>query len=102
MIAKRRLDIEAPFRHLLQPAPHQVQVMTPAVDIAQVREVRACVALADHPFGFVVAVAVTVTFCEGVKPCAEPSPEKYLPPLSAAKLSSWVARLRRSDFIAAT
>jgi hypothetical protein len=31
--------------------------------------------------GGVVAatVAATVTFCEGVKPCEEPSPEKYAP-----------------------
>lgn len=54
----------------------QVQVITPAEDIAQVLVVSACVAAADQPLGLVVAVAVTVTFCEGVNPTAEPSPEK--------------------------
>src|SRR6267143_1157429 len=48
------------------------------------------------------AVANTVTSLEGVKPCAAPLPEKYAPLLSAAYCSSYVARLRRSDFIAAT
>src|SRR6267378_7447255 len=48
------------------------------------------------------AVASTVTSLEGVKPCAPPLPEKYAPLLSAANCSSYVARLRRSDFIAAT
>src|ERR1700687_435354 len=63
----------------------------------------ACVAVAVHEGGGpTTAVAVTVTDAEGVKPWAEPSPEKYAPLLSAAYCSSYVARLRRSDFIAAT
>ena len=45
---------------------------------------------------------MTVTFCEGEKPWAEPLPEKYTPELSAAYDSSYVARLRRSAFIDAT
>src|SRR6202521_3829855 len=64
---------------------------------------RACTAVAVYEGGGPVpAVAVTVTRVEGVKPWAEPLPEKYAPLLSAAYCSSYVARLRRSDFIAAT
>src|SRR6202165_1721971 len=63
----------------------------------------ACEARAVHAGGGpVTAVAVTVTSFEGLKPWAIPSPEKYAPLLSAAYCSSNVARLRRSDFIAAT
>src|ERR1700694_541689 len=63
----------------------------------------ACVAFAVHAGGGpATAVAVTVTSFEGPKPCAAPLPEKYAPLLSAAYCSSYVARLRRSDFIAAT
>src|SRR5439155_21232734 len=51
-------------------------------------------------------VAVIVTFCDGVKPLSGAAlvavPAKYAPLLSAAYCSSYVARLRRSDFIAAT
>src|SRR5881275_611496 len=51
-------------------------------------------------------VTVIVTFWDGLKPCrvaAEVAvPPKYAPLLSAAYCSSYVARLRRSDFIAAT
>ncbi len=54
----------------------QVQVITPAEDMAHVLAVSACDAAADQPFGLVVAVAVTVTFWEGVNPTADPSPEK--------------------------
>src|SRR6202521_5476062 len=63
----------------------------------------ACTAVAVHEGGGPVsAVAVTVTSFEGLKPWVTPLPEKYAPLLSAAYCSSYVARLRRSDFIAAT
>src|SRR4029079_11193977 len=55
--------------------------------------------------GPATAVTTTVTFCEGEKPWSGADdvavPEKYAPPLSAAYCSSYVAMLRRSDFIAA-
>jgi hypothetical protein len=64
---------------------YQVQVMRPFADEEQVFEVSECVAAAVHEAGGpATAVAVTVTFCEGEKPCAEPLPEKYTPELSAA------------------
>src|SRR5688500_3659354 len=63
----------------------QVQVIRPLADEAQVFAVRVCEADAVHVAGGpATAVAVTVTFCEGEKPCAEPLPEKYVPELSAA------------------
>jgi hypothetical protein len=77
--------------------------MRPFAEDAQVFEVSVCEAVAVHVAGGpATAVAVTVTFCEGEKPWAEPLPEKYAPDESAAKLSSYVARLRRSAFIDAT
>jgi hypothetical protein len=80
-----------------------VQVIKPAADEEQVFVVSVCDAFAVHVAGGpVTAVAVTVTFAEGEKPWADPFPEKYTPELSAAKLSSYVARLRRSAFIDAT
>jgi hypothetical protein len=67
----------------------QVQVMRPFADDEQVLEVSECVAAAVQLAGGpVTAVAVTVTFCEGEKPCADPLPEKYTPELSAAYDSS--------------
>ena len=52
------------------------------------------------------ATAVTVTFCDGTNPWTGDefvaTPPKYLPLLSAAYCSSYVARLRRSDVIVAT
>src|SRR5436853_3863797 len=72
-------------------------------ELSQVLADCACFAVAVQVGGFVVdGKAATVTFCEGVKPCVVPSPAKYAPLLSAAYCSSYVARLRRSDFIAAT
>ena len=51
--------------------------MRPFADELQVFDVSVCVAVAVHVAGGpATAVAVTVTFCEGVKPCAEPLPEK--------------------------
>src|ERR1700693_226684 len=79
--------------------------MTPGVVTpeSQAFAERACEAVAVHEGGGpTTAVAVTVTSFEGPKPCAKPLPEKYAPLLSAAYCSSNVARLRRSDFIAAT
>src|SRR3954447_17424579 len=66
-----------------------------------------CVAVALHEGGGpATLVTTTVTFCEGLKPCSGAAevavPPKYAPPLSAAYCSSYVAILRRSDFIAAT
>src|SRR6202165_4908628 len=94
-------------------APHSIsqlradytQVITPAAVTPESHffAERACVAVAVHEGGGpVTAVAVTVTLAEGLKPWVEPLPEKYAPLLSAAYCSSYVARLRRSDFIAAT
>ena len=63
----------------------QVQVMRPAAEEAQVFAVSVWLAAACHEAGGpATAVAVTVTFCEGEKPCADPFPEKYVPELSAA------------------
>jgi hypothetical protein len=72
---------EAPFcfcsaQLAVRKAQHQVHVIRPAPDIAHVLVVSECVADADHAFGLVVAVAVTVTFCDGVKPAPDPLPEK--------------------------
>src|SRR6185503_18873119 len=66
-----------------------------------------CVAVALHEGGGPATfTTTTVTFCDGLKPwrgAAEVAvPPKYAPPLSAAYCSSYVAMLRRSDFIAAT
>src|SRR3979411_2802088 len=81
---------------------HQLQTMAPVV-LLQVLADCACVAVAVQVGGLPVdGKALTVTFWEGVKPCVPPLPEKYAPLLSAAYCSSNVARLRRSDFIAAT
>ena len=56
---------------------YQVQVINPLADELHVFDVSECDALAVHEAGGpVTAVAVTVTFCEGEKPCAEPLPEK--------------------------
>ena len=64
---------------------HQVQVIKPLTEDEQVLVVSVCDATADHPAGGPeTAVAVIVTFCDGVKPCAVPFPEKYVPALSAA------------------
>jgi len=66
-----------------------VQTIKPFAEEEHVFAVNVCVAAAVQPAGGpTIAVAVTVTFCEGVKPCAAPLPEKYTPALSAAKLSS--------------
>ena len=63
----------------------QVQVIRPFAEELQVFEVSVCDAAAVHVAGGpATAVAVTVTFCEGEKPWAEPFPEKYVPELSAA------------------
>src|SRR3954463_9938265 len=66
-----------------------------------------CVAVALHEGGGPATfTTTTVTFCDGLKPCSGAAevavPPKYAPPLSAAYCSSYVAMLRRSDFIAAT
>ena len=59
------------------PEKYQVQVIKPLADELQVFDVSECDALAVHEAGGpVTAVAVTVTFCEGEKPCAVPLPEK--------------------------
>src|SRR6267378_8056816 len=98
----------APFdapHSLSQPQRGYKQVITPGAVTPESHffAERACVAVAVHEGGGPTsAVAATVTSFEGVKPWAEPSPEKYAPLLSAAYCSSYVARLRRSDFIAAT
>src|SRR6202171_3962964 len=82
--------------------PNQVQTIAP-LELSQTLADCECDAVAVQVGGVVAAaVAATVTFCEGVKPCVEPLPVKYAPLLSAAYCSSYVARLRRSDFIAAT
>ena len=79
--------------------------MSPAAEMPQVLLVRVWLAEADQAAGGpVTAAAVTVTFCDALNPCTAVAPVavplKYSPELSAAKLSSYVARLRRSDFIA--
>ncbi len=62
-----------------------MQVIRPFADELHVFVVSVCVAFAVHDGGGpATAVAVTVTFCEGEKPCANPLPEKYAPELSAA------------------
>ena len=64
---------------------NQVQVIRPFADELQVFVVSVCVAFAVQVAGGpATAVAVTVTFCEGEKPWADPLPEKYTPELSAA------------------
>ena len=64
---------------------NQVQLIKPLIEELQVFVVSVCVATAVQPAGGpATAVAVTVTFCDGVKPCAVPAPEKYAPALSAA------------------
>src|SRR2546423_6677302 len=79
----------------------------PPLVISQVFADCECVAVAlQDGGGPATAVTTIVTFCEGVKPCSGAAivavPEKYAPLLSAAYCSSYVATLRRSDFIAAT
>ena len=85
---------------------NQVQVITPPI-IEHVFADCVCVAVALHEGGGpATPVTTIVTFCEGVKPWRGAAivavPEKYAPLLSAAYCSSYVATLRRSDFIAAT
>src|SRR4051812_47145737 len=82
--------------------------MMPSAEDEQVLPVDACAAVALQlaaPLAVVASDAVTVTFCEVRKPCTGDVdvavPAKYVPAESAAKLSSYVARLRRSAFIAA-
>ena len=59
--------------------------MRPFADELQVLAVSECEAAAVQLAGGpATAVAVTVTFCEGEKPWADPLPEKYTPELSAA------------------
>jgi hypothetical protein len=56
---------------------HQVQLIRPFADELQVFVVSECDATAVQPAGGpAIAVAVIVTFCDAVKPCAEPLPEK--------------------------
>src|SRR6202521_463091 len=101
---KSRASFDAPLSSD-QVRSNYTQVITPAVVTpeSQAFAERACEAVAVHAGGGpTTAVAVTVTSFDGLKPCAEPLPEKYAPLLSAAYCSSYVARLRRSDFIAAT
>src|SRR3954471_13618159 len=85
---------------------HQVQTIVP-VELSQVFADCECEAVADHVWGGPATIAaLMVTFCDGVKPLRGvvlvALPAKYAPLLSAAYCSSYVARLRRSDFIAAT
>ena len=55
----------------------QVQLIRPFAEALQVFAVSVCEATADQLAGGpATAVAVIVTFCDGVKPCAEPLPEK--------------------------
>jgi hypothetical protein len=62
-----------------------VQLIKPLIEELQVFVVSVCVATAVQPAGGpATAVAVTDTFCDGVKPCADPLPEKYEPAESAA------------------
>ena len=62
-----------------------MQVIRPFADEEQVFAVSVWVACAVQLAGGpATAVNVTDTFCEGVKPCAVPLPEKYDPALSAA------------------
>ena len=64
---------------------NQVQVIKPFAEELQVFAVNVWVASAVQPAGGpATAVNVTDTFCDGVKPCAVPLPEKYAPALSAA------------------
>lgn len=72
---KKKERLSALFSSSSEPLRH-VQVITPELDMLHVFEVSACVAAADQPLGLVVAVAVTLTFCDGTNPTAEPSPEK--------------------------
>src|SRR3954469_22708259 len=106
---KNGASLDAPFLLKAIASPNQVQVMTPAVVTpeSQAFAERACEAVAVHEGGGpVTAVAMIVTSFEGVKPLRAAAfvavPEKYAPLLSAAYCSSYVARLRRSDFMAAT
>jgi len=64
---------------------YQVQLIKPFAEELQVFAVSVCVATAVQLAGGpATAVNVTDTFCDGVKPCAVPAPEKYAPALSAA------------------
>ena len=55
----------------------QVQLIKPLAEALQVFAVSVWLATADQlAGGLATAVAVIVTFCDGVKPCAEPLPEK--------------------------
>jgi hypothetical protein len=89
-VCRRIPDVKKPcrlrqgFYHHLGKG-YQVQVMRPSDDELQVFDVSECVATAVQVAGGpATAVAVTVTFCEGRKPWAEPLPVKYWPELSAA------------------
>src|SRR6476659_9018163 len=82
---------------------NQVQTIVP-VELSQVLADCEWTAVADQVCGGPATVtAVIVTFCDGVKPLSGDAivavPAKYAPLLSAAYCSSYVARLRRSDFI---
>ena len=82
---KRPADIQSAGPSFPLKTADQVQVIRPLTEEAHVLVVSVCDAVADHPAGGpATAVAVTVTFCDGVKPWAEPLPEKYVPALSAA------------------
>src|SRR3954465_15741490 len=85
---------------------HQVQTIAP-VELSQVLADCEWVDVALHDCGGPATItAGIVPFCEGVNPFSGATlvavPAKYAPLLSAAYCSSYVARLRRSDFIAAT
>jgi hypothetical protein len=81
--AKRPSQSRGPF--FLLNAHNQVQVIRPFAEELQVFAVSVWVAVATQLAGGpATAVNVTDTFCDGVKPCAVPLPEKYAPALSAA------------------
>ncbi|SRR6266404_1919982 len=84
---KNGASIDAPF-FSGQLQPNQLQTIAPE-ELSQVFADCVCEAVALQVCGGpATTVAVTVTFCEGVKPCALPLPEKYAPLLSAAYCSS--------------
>ena len=66
----------------------QVQIIAPE-ELSQVFADCECEAVAVQVCGGpATTAAVTVTFCDGVKPCALPLPVKYAPLLSEAYCSS--------------
>ena len=80
--AKRPSLSRGPF---LLRTRNQVQLIKPFAEELQVFAVSVWVASAVQLAGGpATAVNVTDTFCDGVKPCAVPLPEKYAPALSAA------------------